>query len=171
MLERYGDLTVLPTRLFWYGLSEEDEDVSIGLGRGVRVLVGLEAIGEPDEDGIRSVMFRLNGQFRPIDAIDRSVATATTATEKADSNRAGHVAAPFRGLVSVKTEVGAVVEVGQLVATIEAMKMESRITAPIAGVVERVVVGDAASVEPGDLILEIRVAGTPASPVIDVDHS
>jgi len=74
-------------------------------------------------------------------------------------------------LVSVKTEVGAVVEVGQLVATIEAMKMESRITAPIAGVVERVVVGDAASVEPGDLILEIRVAGTPASPVIDVDHS
>ena len=84
MRERHGDLSVLPTRLFWYGLRRGEADVSIGLDRGVRMLVGLEAIGEPDDDGVRSVVFRLNGQLRPIDAVDRSVATETRAAEKAD---------------------------------------------------------------------------------------
>ena len=171
MRERYGDLSVLPTRLFWYGLRENDEDVVVVLDRGVRVHIGLEAIGEPNEEGVRSVVFRLNGQLRPIDVVDRSVATNIVEAEKAEPGRPGHVAAPFRGVVNVSTEAGATVEAGESLAVIEAMKMESHITAPMSGTVVRVVVGATASVEPGDLIVVIRSSGTPDSPVIYADES
>jgi pyruvate carboxylase len=171
MADRHGDLSVLPTRLFWYGLHKDEDDVPVDLGPGVRVLIGLEAIGEPDEEGVRSVVFRLNGQLRPIDVVDRSVSTTSRTAEKADPGRPGHVAAPFRGVVTVQATVGDEVTAGQSIATIEAMKMESHITAPVAGTIDRVVVAPAASVEHGDLIIEIRAAGTPSSPVMDPDDA
>lgn len=171
MRARFGDLSVLPTSLFWYGLDESDEDVSIELGTGVRVHVGLEAVGEPNDEGVRSVVFRLNGQLRPIDVIDRSVATDVTEAEKADPDRPEHVAAPFRGVVNIGVVAGDEVEAGQSVAVIEAMKMESHITAPVSGTVIRVAVGETASVEPGDLIAVLRPSGTPDSPVIHADES
>jgi pyruvate carboxylase len=171
MRGRFGDLSVLPTSLFWYGLSESDEDVPINLDRGVRVLVGLEAIGEPNDEGVRSVVFRLNGQLRPIDVVDRSVATDAVAAEKADLTRPDHVAAPFRGIVNVSVESGDDVEAGDSVAVIEAMKMESHITAPISGSVIRVAIKPGASVEPGDLVMVLRPSGRPDSPVIHADES
>ncbi len=171
MAGRFGDLSVLPTSLFWYGLDESDDDVSIGLDRGVRVLVGLEAIGEPNDEGVRSVVFRLNGQLRPIDVLDRSVATDVVEAEKADPDRPDHVAAPFRGVVNVSVQAGAEVAAGESVAVIEAMKMESHITAPYDGTVVRVAIGEAASVEPGDLVMVLRPSGTPDSPVIYADES
>lgn len=170
MHQRYSDLSVLPSRLFWYGLETDEHDVTIGLERGVRIHVGLEAIGEPNDAGVRSVVFRLNGQLRPIDMLDRAVAVDIIETEKADASQPGHVAAPFRGVVNVSVSPGDGVTGGESVATIEAMKMESHISAPFDGTVERVVVGPAASVEPGDLIVEIRPLGTAASPLIDRDR-
>jgi len=143
----------------------------VGLDRGVRVHIGLEAIGEPNEDGVRSVVFRLNGQLRPIDVLDRSVATVIVEAEKADPARPEHVAAPFRGVVNVSVEAGSSVSAGDSVAVIEAMKMESHITAPFSGTVVRVAMGAAASVEPGDLIMVLRPSGTPDSPVIYADES
>ncbi len=171
MRERFGDLAVLPTPLFWYGLTESEEDVSVSLERGVRVLIGLEAIGEPNEEGVRSVVFRLNGQLRPIDVVDRSVATDIVEAEKADPARPEHVAAPFRGVVNVSVEAGDELAAGDSVGVIEAMKMESHITAPFDGSVIRVAIGAAASVEPGDLIMVLRPSGTPDSPVIYADES
>jgi pyruvate carboxylase len=156
---RYGNLAVLPSRIFWYGLDVEQGDVPIELRPGVRVLVGLEAVGEPNEDGIRSVVFRLNGQLRPIDIRDRSVASDSTESEKANPANAGHVAAPFRGVVNVGVALGDSVEAGDSVATIEAMKMESAISSPVDGTVSRIVVGPAAQVEPGDLLLEVLPSG------------
>ena len=97
MTAKYSDLAALPSRLFRYGMQEGDEEVQVVLDRGVRMLVGLEAIGEPNEAGMRSVVFQLNGLLRPIDVVDRSVTTGIIASEKADGNRSGHVATPFRG--------------------------------------------------------------------------
>ncbi len=171
MEERYGDLSVLPTSLFWYGLDESEDDVSVGLDRGVRVLVGLEAIGEPNEEGFRSVVFRLNGQLRPVDVLDRAVATDVVAAEQADPDRPEHVAAPFRGVVNVSVEAGSVISAGESLGVIEAMKMESHITSPFDGTVVRVAIGAAASVEPGDLVMVLRPSGTPDSPVIYADES
>jgi len=172
MRERYGDLSVLPSTVFWYGLDvDDDDDTVIELEPGVRIIVGLEAIGEPDDDGVRSVVFRLNGQLRPIDIVDTSVATTSVKTEKADGSRPGHVAAPFRGVVNISATVGDVVAAGDTVATIEAMKMESTISSPIAGEIERLVAPSGTSVEPGDLLVVVRPAGTPASPVTADEHA
>ena len=167
MSERHGDLSVLPSLLFWYGLREGPDDVLVGLDRGVRLLVGVEAIGEPNDEGIRTVVFRLNGQLRLVDAVDLSVAPKGTTAVRADPEDPGHVAAPFRGLVTAAVGVGDRVEAGENVATIEAMKMESAISASVSGIVTRVILPEAAPAEPGDLILEIRPDGV--SPTTGTD--
>ena len=164
---RYGDLSVLPTIPFLYGLAPGEEDDEIELERGVTVLVGLDAIGEPNEAGERTIMFRLNGQLRPIRARDLAVVTDVQESEQADPANPGHVAAPFRGVVTTEVEMGEVVEAGQVLAKIEAMKMESSITSTIAGTVARVVIVSGVSVEPGDLLFEVRPVGTPDSPTVD----
>ena len=161
---RYGDLAVLPSPLFWYGLDVHDDEASIGLGRGVRVLLALRSIGEANDQGIRRVSFAVNGQTRAIDTRDRSLASDHPEAERVDSSKPGHVGTPFRGVVSTTVAVGDEVAVGDSVALIEAMKMESMISAPIAGTIDRIAIAPGASLEGGDLILEIRPTGVSASP-------
>jgi pyruvate carboxylase len=152
--ERYGDVSALPTRDYLYGLRSGDEHV-VDLEEGKRVIFGLEAIGEPDERGFRTVMATINGQLRPVSVRDRSVSAEAGAAEKADPWQPGHVAAPFQGAVTVVVGEGDAVAAGDTVATIEAMKMEAAITAPHAGTVERLVVSGTRPVEGGDLLLVI----------------
>jgi pyruvate carboxylase len=121
----------------------------------VQLLMGIEAIGEPDERGIRSVMCTLNGQLRPVSVRDRAVDAQVVAAEKADRSRPGHVAAPFAGVVTVTVAEGETVTAGQSVATIEAMKMEAAITTPVAGTVERLAIGAVQQVEGGDLLVVV----------------
>ena len=150
--ETYGDVSVLPTIDYLYGLRRGEEH-TVSIGEGKTLLLGLEAIGEPDERGIRTVMCTINGQLRPIAIRDRNVASQVTAAEKADRSNGGHVAAPFDGVVTVGVAEGEEVEAGQTVATIEAMKMEASITAPRAGRITRLAVPGTQSVEGGDLVL------------------
>ncbi len=154
--ERFGDTSVLPSRLFFYGLEPGERDVAVSLDLGVRLLVGIDAVSEPDERGDRTVMFRLNGQLRPLDVRDRSVADETPAVERVDPSDPGHVGAPFRGVASARVAVGTVVEVGDQVAVIEAMKMETVVRSPIDGTVSRVVVDGPRNVDAADLILVIE---------------
>lgn len=91
---KYGDVSVLHTRDFLYGLDQDHEHV-ISLGKGVRLLVTLQAISEPDEKGMRTVMVTLNGQLRLLEIRDESVKSQAVETEKADTSQPGHVAAPF----------------------------------------------------------------------------
>ena len=162
--DRYGDLSVLPSLLFWYGLDPHTEDTAVELGRGVRLLLGLRSISEANDEGIRIVGFRVNGQPRDIDTLDRNVASDRPEQARADPTKPGHVAAPFRGAVNVSVTVGEQVAAGDTVAVIEAMKMESSISAPVAGTVESIAASAGGLLEPGDLILEIRPAGLSASP-------
>jgi pyruvate carboxylase len=119
----------------------------------VELLIGLEAISEPDERAMRTVMCIINGQLRPVEVRDRSIASAVPAAEKADRGNPNHVAAPFAGVVTVGVSVGDKVKAGQTIATIEAMKMEAPITAPADATVERVAVSATAQVEGGDLLV------------------
>jgi pyruvate carboxylase len=153
----YGDLTVLPTLEYLYGLRPGEEH-EVVLEEGVRLFAGVEAISQPDERGLRTVMTTLNGQLRPIQVRDRSVASAVPATEKADPHAPGQVAAPFGGVVTLAVAEGDVVAAGQTVATIEAMKMEASITTPVAGTVARLALGAVAQVEGGDLLLVVDPA-------------
>ncbi len=150
--ETYGDLSVLPTTYYLYGMRAGEEH-EVDLEEGKRLLLGLQAVGEPDDRGVRSVMCTINGQLRPVNVRDRSVSADVPQAERADPADPGQVPAPFAGVVTVGVAVGDRVEAGATVATIEAMKMEAAITAPVAGTVERVALGGAQQVEGGDLVL------------------
>jgi len=152
--EEYGDTSSLSANQFFYGLRHGDEH-KVRLERGVELLIGLEAISEPDERGMRTVMCILNGQLRPVVVRDRSIASEVPAAEKADRSDPDHVAAPFAGVVTVAVSTGDAVEAGQTIATIEAMKMEAAITAPKAGTVDRIAVSRTAQVEGGDLLVVV----------------
>ncbi|MGE4362215.1 MAG: pyruvate carboxylase, partial [Mycolicibacterium sp.] len=156
--EIYGDTSSLSANQFFYGLRHGDEH-RVALERGVELLIGLEAISDPDERGMRTVMCILNGQLRPVVVRDRSVASDIPAAEKADRTNPDHVAAPFAGVVTVNIAEGDKVDAGQTIATIEAMKMEAGITAPKSGTVARVAVSATAQVEGGDLLVVIGSAG------------
>ncbi len=153
--DTYGNLDQVDTVDYLYGLESGREHV-VEIAKGVRLYVGLEAIGTPDAKGFRTVMATLNGQLRPINVRDAKIQVAVASAEKADPANLGHVAAPFSGTVTVQTVEGARVEVGQAVASIEAMKMEATITASVTGVVKRIALPKPQSVEAGDLILVIE---------------
>jgi len=152
--DQYGDLSVLKTDEYLYGLEQGEEHV-IEIAPGVRLYVELEAIGAADDKGIRTVMTTLNGQLRPVFVRDKSIKVETRTAEKADPSQPGHVPAPFSGVVSLKVEVGATVAAGEPVASIEAMKMEAAITSPITGRVERLAIGATQQVEAGDLLVVV----------------
>ncbi|MFF0988666.1 pyruvate carboxylase [Kocuria nitroreducens] len=155
---KYGELALLHTRDFLYGLTSDREHI-ISLGKGVRLLVTLQAVSEPDDKGMRSVMVTLNGQPRMIEVRDTSITSSVPETEKADPSDPGHVAAPFAGAVTVTVAEGDTVEAGGQVATIEAMKMEASITAPRGGTVRRVALKGVTQVSGGDLLLALDSAG------------
>ena len=152
--QAYGDTSVLESKDFFYGL-RPGKEYTVDLEPGVRLLIELEAIGEPDERGIRTVMASLNGQLRPVQVRDTSVASDMPDTEKADKTNPGHVAAPFAGVVTLAVAQGDRVDAGAVVGTIEAMKMEAAITAPRQGTVSRVAVNSIQQVEGGDLLIEL----------------
>ena len=149
--ELYGDTSTLSANQFFHGLRRGEEN-HVRLGRGVQLHIGLEAISDPDERGMRTVMCLINGQLRPIRVRDRAVGATIPTAEKADPNNSDHLAAPFSGVVTLSVSEGDVVSAGQALATIEAMKMEAAITAPKAGTVQRIAVGPVAQVEGGDLL-------------------
>jgi pyruvate carboxylase len=150
--EKHGDLSVLATTDYLYGLRPGVEH-QVDLEEGKRLLFGLQAVSAADERGFRTVMATINGQLRPMSVRDRSVSAEAPSAERADPGRPGHVAAPFAGVVTVVVREGDTVEAGATVATIEAMKMEAAITAPVAGTVERVAVAATQQVEGGDLVV------------------
>ncbi|MCU1551433.1 MAG: pyruvate carboxylase [Glaciihabitans sp.] len=152
--EMFGDLSAIETADYLYGLQQGTEHI-IEMSKGVSLYVGLEAIGEADDKGMRTVMTTLNGQLRPVFVRDRGVDVQNKAAEKADPSKPGHIAAPFSGVVTLKVDEGATVTAGQAIASIEAMKMEAAITSPIAGTVRRAAIPRTQQVDAGDLIIEV----------------
>jgi pyruvate carboxylase len=155
----FGDLSVVPTRAFLYGL-DPGEEIEVALEEGVSLFLSVDAVGDVDDGGYRTVYCRLNGQSRALTIRDRSAQDRRRRGEKATPSDPGQVAAPFAGVVAVRVAPGDRVTAGQTVATIEAMKMEAAITVTIAGVVDRVAVDPVAAVEGGDLLLTV----TPTPP-------
>ncbi len=150
----YGEVALLPTDAFLYGL-RPDREIEVEIDEGRLMLLGLEAVGEADDRGMRTVMGTINSQLRPTMVRDRSVDVTVAQAQKADPQDPSHVAVPFAGVVSPAVAEGDCVEAGQVLATIEAMKMEASITAPSSGTVGRLVISGPRSCEGGDLLLEL----------------
>ncbi|MEM9784155.1 MAG: pyruvate carboxylase, partial [Pseudomonadota bacterium] len=151
----YGPVRVLPTPTFFYGM-QPGEEVQCDLRPGVTLVIRLLTVSEPDDTGEVKVFFELNGQPRTIRVDDRRIAATAKRAEKADEGNTGHVAAPMPGLIgSVAVAPGQKVHAGELLLTLEAMKMETAIRAERGGVIERVVTSAGTQVEAKDLLIVI----------------
>jgi pyruvate carboxylase len=153
--EEFGDVSVLRTSDYLYGLRRGTEHL-VELQPGVQLTIGLEAIGEADERGLRMVVTTLNGQLRPLQIRDRTITVDVPVAERADPANPAHIASPFAGVVTLGVAEGDELTAGQTVATIEAMKMEASITTPVAGSVVRAAINSVQQVEGGDLVLVIK---------------
>jgi pyruvate carboxylase len=152
--ESYSDLSVLGTSDFLHGL-EVGTEHEVDLEPGKRLLLGVQSVSDPDERGLRTVMCTVNGQLRPVQVRDESIAVEVPQAQKADASQPGQVAAPFAGVVSLAVEVGQRINAGGVIATIEAMKMEASITTPVGGTVQRLAIGAQQQVEGGDLLIVV----------------
>jgi pyruvate carboxylase len=115
-------------------------------------------MSEPDERGYRTVYCRMNGRPRSLSVLDPTVTSTKPSGERANPGDPAQIAAPFAGVVTPTVRPGDKVNAGDVVATIEAMKMDAKVTAATAGVVQRVVVPAAARVEGGDLLVVLDPA-------------
>ncbi|MFL2939088.1 MAG: pyruvate carboxylase [Opitutales bacterium] len=154
--KKYGDVSVLPTTAYFHGL-EPGEEISIRIEEGKTLFIKLLHVGEPDEKGIRSLTFELNGKARTTMVQDNSVKGDTKAREKADPSNAKHVAAPIPAMISsIATSVGKTVAKGDKIAVLEAMKMQTTLYASSDGTVDEILVEVGDSVESKDLIARLR---------------
>jgi pyruvate carboxylase len=152
----YGDVDVLPTPAFFYGLGK-DREVTIEIEPGKLLITKYLTTSEAHPNGTRTVFFELNGQPREVTVRDKSLQPAVPTREKADPSKPGHVGAPIPGSVtSIAADLNAEVKKGERLLIMEAMKMQTTIYAPVSGrVVQRLVqVGD--TVEAKDLLVIIE---------------
>jgi pyruvate carboxylase len=159
---RYSDVSVIPTRAMLYGLGP-DQEIEVDLEPGVRLVIELEAVGDADERGMRTVVTRVNGQLRTLDVRDESITVTAPRAERADPRDPEHVAAPLAGVVTMRVSAGETIAESQPLAVLEAMKMESTITAPRAGRVVRIAAETGRRLEQGDLILVLASGDEPAA--------
>ncbi len=153
---QYGDLEVLPTPTFFYGLSQAEE-VTVELEPGKTLIIRLLTVGEARSDGMRTIFFELNGQPREVEIRDKSIKDVAAARPKADVAKPGNVAAPIPGAVSViHVNQGQKVEKGDRLLILEAMKMQTTVYAPITGTVKDLLVSARDNVEARDLLLAIE---------------
>jgi pyruvate carboxylase len=151
----YGPVSDIPTRCFFYGM-EPGEEVSIDLERGKTLIIRFVALSEVHEDGTRTAFFELNGQPRSVRVADRSRVATKPARRRAELANDKHVAAPMPGVIAtIHVQVGSKVIKGEVLATIEAMKMETVVRAERDGVIATVVAAVGESVDAKDLLLEV----------------
>jgi len=152
----YGDVSVLPTGAFFYGL-RPNQEISVSIEEGKTLFIKLLNMTEPDLEGRRTVNFELNGVPRQTSVIDASRKTTVKARAKADPEKPLEIGAPFPGMITtVVVSPGAKVAKGDKLLTIEAMKMYTTIEAPSAGVVDAVAVAVGESVQARDLLVRLR---------------
>ncbi len=152
----YGPVRTLPTQTFFYGM-EPGEEISAEIDPGKTLEIRLQTVGDTGEDGEVRVFFELNGQPRVIRVPNRLVAATTQKRPKAETGNAKHIGAPMPGVVaSVAAKEGGKVKAGDLLLTIEAMKMETGIHAEKAATVKTVHVSPGGQIDAKDLLIEFE---------------
>jgi pyruvate carboxylase len=152
----YGPVRALPTRTFFYGM-DAGEEITAEIDPGKTLEIRLQAVAETSDDGDVKVFFELNGQPRVIRVANRAVKAKTTARPKAAEGDAGHIGAPMPGsIASVAVSVGQKVNAGDLLLTIEAMKMETGLHADRAATIKAVHVAPGAQIDAKDLLVELE---------------
>ena len=155
----HGNVALIPTRPFLFGL-EPGHVETLTLAPGQQVFVELDAIGDLDDTGRRSVHLRANGQPIAFRVIDTNAPTTAITRAKAEPGNPAHLAATVPGVIHLHTAIGEQIQPGQRIAVIEAMKMEAPITSTSAGIIATLTVTTGTQVEPGDLIATLTLTST-----------
>lgn len=151
--QEYDEVLKLPTKAFWYPMAP-NEEIMVRIAPGKKLLITYMYSLEPDEEGERTVYFKINGQTRSIQIRDNTIKVDKVAHKKA--KEANEIGAPLQGKLSaILVEAGEEIAKNQPLFVIEAMKMESTITAPQAGVVKSIPLSKGVMVEQDDLIIEM----------------
>jgi len=153
--EEYGDVSVLDTPTFFFGLAA-GEETRVMIETGKMLIIKLIHIGEANESGIRTVSFEFNGLPREIEVKDRNIKSTSITRKKADKTNPGEIGATLSGsVVKILVNKGQQVAKGDPLVVTEAMKMETTISAPIAGIVSAIHVNNTSRIESGDCLVEI----------------
>ena len=153
---KYGNVVNIPTKNFFYGM-DVGEEIMVELEGGKNVLISLMLKGEPDEAGNVSIFFKINGQLRNVLIKDTSVKVEKQENLKADSSDSKQIGAPLQGLLSnVLVKPGQEVKRNQPLFVIEAMKMETTVTATEEGVVAKIQLKGGSLVNSEDLVLTLK---------------
>ncbi|TJV71239.1 MAG: pyruvate carboxylase [Mesorhizobium sp.] len=155
--ETYGPVSVLPTPTYFYGMKSEDE-IFLDIEKGKTLVVRCQAFGDVDDKGMVTVFFELNGQPRRIKVPDRAHgASAAKARRKAEPGNEGHVGAPMPGVVSaLAVAAGQAVKAGDVLLSIEAMKMETALHAERDGEIAEVLVKAGDQIDAKDLLIAFK---------------
>jgi pyruvate carboxylase len=152
-MQQYGDLMPVPTIPFFYGM-KNNEEIIVDIGKGKTILIRLLYVGDADENGMRTVYFRLNGQTRTVDVKDKSQTSKKQSHQKATAPN--HIGAPLQGMLSkIFVKEGEKIKRNAPLFVIEAMKMETTITAPKDLTVNKIYLLEKTLVETDDLVVEI----------------
>ncbi len=152
----YGNVLPIPTRNFFYGM-KVGEEINVTIEPGKNLLIQLLIVGEPDTNGVVSLFFKVNGQMRHLLVEDRKRTVEKPTNRKADSSIPGEVGSPLQGLLSsVLVHEGEHVKPNQPLFVIEAMKMETTVTASQAGRIKQVFLSKGSLVQSEDLVLIIE---------------
>ncbi|MDZ4852241.1 MAG: pyruvate carboxylase [Pirellulaceae bacterium] len=151
-----GDISMVPTPDFFYG-PVLGEETSIDIEPGKRLIIKFLAVGTPRPDGTRTVFFELNGQPREVEVVDNALQSTVAQRIKADPNDPTHIAAGMPGMViGVSIKQGDVVQKGQKLLALEAMKMETMINADRDGQIAQLLVQSGSQVETNDLLVVLK---------------
>lgn len=155
--QEFGDISVLPTHVFFYGMRPGEEITVTMMEDGRQAVIRYFTVSDPDVEGMRQLFFEVNGWPASVKIADESLAHDKVVHERANLGNPKHVAAPMPGLVvSVAVDSGQSVKRGGTLLTMEAMKMETVVSCDQDGVVKRVVAGPGTQVEAKDLLLEFE---------------
>ena len=153
--EQFSDVSKIPTRLFFYSLPQGEEAI-IDIARGKSIVVKYQSLSPVNDDGIRTVFFKLNGQTRNIEVRDKSVTVERVQHQKVDKANIRQVGAPLQGMLSkILVEKDKPVKKNTPLFVIEAMKMETTITAPEDMQVSAIHLAEGTLVNTDDLVLTL----------------
>ncbi len=148
----YGDIAILPTHVFFYGM-EPGEEISVDIERGKTLILRLVAVSDAHDDGTRTVFFELNGEPRSVRVRDKKQMPLRPPSRRAELGNVHHVGAPMPGsVITVNVKAGDKVKRGGVILTLEAMKMETSVCADTDGTVSEILVKPGDQVDAKDLL-------------------
>lgn len=156
--QMYNDVTRLESHVYFYGL-RKGEETYLNIGEGKQLLIKYLEEGEPDENGIRTLTFQVNGMLRTVKIQDKNLEIKADRKLKADKTNPQHLGSSIPGTVGkVLVKEGDAVTENMPLLTVEAMKMETTVVSKITGTVDKIYVQQGDTVSQDDLLMSFHIA-------------